>query len=100
CPVRPVAPLLLVWPQRAALYWVWAGAYRVIEWDRDSFVELRALVKDTAIVSTLEEIARRHGQTHTGALVGETCLSWIVDDTSLPVAMRFRAADEHFLMDE
>jgi hypothetical protein len=85
--------LIVANPYLDDLYRIWAGAHRVIEWTSDSFAELRALFSDTAILVGLDEVARRSGQTSEGVLVGHTSLGWVVQDSTLPAAMRFGAAD-------
>ncbi|MDQ3578566.1 MAG: hypothetical protein M3443_13420 [Actinomycetota bacterium] len=89
--------LIVANPYLADLYRIWAGAHRVIEWTRDSFAELRALFSDTAILVGLDEVARRSGHASGGVLVGNTSLGWIVDDSTLPTAMRFGAADRRHI---
>ena len=92
--------LIVANPYLDDLYRIWAGAHRVVEWTNDSFAELRALFSDTAILVGLDEVVRRSGQTSRGVLVGDTSLGWIVDDSTLPAAMRFGAADRRHICDE
>ncbi|OKJ97542.1 hypothetical protein [Amycolatopsis sp. CB00013] len=85
--------LIVTNPYLDDLYRIWAGAYRVIEWTKDSFAELRALFSDTALLAGLGGVARLGGQASGGVLIGQTSLGWIVGDSTLPSAMRFQAAD-------
>jgi hypothetical protein len=79
---------------------IWAGAYRVIDWTKDSFAELRTHFSDATIVSGLEDVAKRDAQTSSGTLIADTALSWIVDDKTLPAGMRFRAAGARYMIEE
>ncbi|MFD2472656.1 hypothetical protein [Amycolatopsis silviterrae] len=92
--------LIVANPHLDDLYRIWAGAHRVIEWTNDSFAELRTLFSDTAILVRLDEVAKLGGQDSRGVLIGHTALEWIVDDSTLPAAMRFRAADRRHIDDK
>lgn len=63
--------LIVANPHLDDVYRIWAGAYRVIEWTKDSFAELRALFSDTAILAGLDEVTRRSGQASGGVLIGK-----------------------------